>query len=197
MKAIRRTLIPLLLSLLMVIGLVLAGCQSGEKETQTKDDAKQNANLQEVYEILTDIEPGPGETPVFGLPDKTRTFTGTGDGETKELSLTPPGGAAPKEVISVKVGDKEVTDYNYDANTGKLELPTAPKEGEKIEVTTGTETQTTPPAPTEPTPTEPAPTEPTPSEPTPTEPKPTAPVWTGAPETPIIPYRPPADSEDD
>ena len=196
MKNVKRILIPLFVFVFLLTSLILGACQKKEtpreegQETKTGEQKTEpkGKRLQEVYEILPDAGLETGETPVFQLPEDTRTFAGEGDGVTKEFTIGQPG-SAPTEIKSVTVDGKEVTDFSYDPNTGELELTTPPKEGETIEVKTGTEIETPPE-----TSDVPETSEPTPSN---TEPATSAPTWTGAPETPIIPFNPPRDSEDD
>ena len=175
----KRLILPLCLSVLILALLILAGCE-GEIATRTTEGGEE-PEMQ--YEFLTGVELQTGETPILLLPSDTEQVKEefTGDGTTNTFVLEEDGKKAT-EINSVKVNGKDVTDFNYDEKTGELELKEAPKEGDKVEVEYEVEADTPPvtSAPVETTP-----------------PTSTTPAWTGAPETPIIPYKPQTSENDD
>lgn len=181
MKTIKRILIPLLISALVLSLLILAGCRT-KAPVETETDTAE-AETGDQYEFLTGVELQTGETPVLLLPDNetTQTFTATGDGSTATVDLSNQGNP-PSEVTEVKIDGQVVpeTEYNYDPDTGKLEFETPPDKDAEIEIEAKVPDE--PPETTEP----PASSEPATS---------TTPAWSGPPETPIIPYHPNNDSD--
>lgn len=193
MKPMTRIFFILLISLL-VCALLWSACGKGEAPAATGGEEKpQTPTLREEFEMRTEgLETG--ETPVMILPDEpVRTFSGTGDGENKTFNLR--NVTAPAEVTEVTVDGQIVTDYTYDPVIGELTFAEAPEKGAEIEVK-AKDDPTPPPAsqPEQPGQETPAPPASQPEVPAPTDP---VPSWTGVPETPIIPYRPPATAEDD